>query len=68
MTECKDVVSPMEVNSKLSVEDASPLVDIREYIKLVGSLIFCVTLYLFIFIYLSILLDAIKIMVSKKYI
>ena len=40
MTECKDVVSPMEVNGKLSVEDASPLVDIREYRKLVGSLIF----------------------------
>ena len=40
MTECKDMVSPMEVNGKLSVEDASPLVDIREYRKLVGSLIF----------------------------
>ena len=40
MTECKDVVSPMEVNGKLSVEDASPLVDIREYRKLLGSLIF----------------------------
>ena len=30
----------MEVNSKLSIEDSSPLVDIKKYRKLVGSLIF----------------------------
>jgi hypothetical protein len=40
MTECKSVGTPMEVNLKLSAEDASPLVDERLYRKLVGSLIF----------------------------
>ena len=40
MTECKSVGTPMEVELKLSKEDASPLVDERLYQKLVGSLIF----------------------------
>ena len=40
MTECKSVGMPMEVELKLSTEDASPLVDERLYRKLVGTLIF----------------------------
>ena len=40
MTKCKTVVTPMEVELKLSMEDASPLVNERLYRKLVGSLIF----------------------------
>ena len=40
MTECKSVGTSMEVELKLSTEDASPLVDERLYRKLVGSLIF----------------------------
>ena len=40
MTECKTFGMPMEVELKLSTEDASPLVDERLYRKLVGSLIF----------------------------
>ena len=40
MTECKVAATPMEVNAKLSVEDTSPLADMKEYRKLVGSLIY----------------------------
>ena len=40
MADCKPVSTPMEVNVKLSAEDASSLVDIKKYRKLVGSLIF----------------------------
>lgn len=38
--EFKDVLTPMEVGSKLSLEDASPLVVETLYTRLVGSLIF----------------------------
>ena len=40
MTKCKEVAMLMEVNARLSMEDASPLVDIGRYKKLVGSLIY----------------------------
>ena len=40
MTKCKVVATPMEVNAKLSVEDTSPLADLKEYRKLVGTLIY----------------------------
>ena len=40
MTECKSVGTPMEVELKLTTEDALSLVDKRLYRKLMGSLIF----------------------------
>lgn len=40
MAECKSMVTPMEVDAKLSEDDTSPCVDEKEYRKLVGSLIF----------------------------
>ncbi|XP_068657940.1 uncharacterized mitochondrial protein AtMg00810-like [Aristolochia californica] len=40
MTESNPVVTPMEVNTKLSINDSSEKVDNKLYRKLVGSLIF----------------------------
>ena len=40
MFECKEIGTPMEVDTKLFVEDTSPLVDIGSYRKLIGSLIY----------------------------
>lgn len=40
MSECKSVVTPMEGNTKLSVDDPSEQVDGKLYRRLVGSLIF----------------------------
>ena len=40
MSECKAVVSPMEINLKNSIEDPSPPVEINKYRRLIGSLIF----------------------------
>ena len=40
MEDCKSVVTPMDVNGKLSLGETSTLVDEKKYRKLVGSLIF----------------------------
>ena len=40
MSECKEIGTPMEVDTNLSVEDTSPLADIGSYRLLVGSLIY----------------------------
>ncbi|MCO5564643.1 hypothetical protein L7F22_018309 [Adiantum nelumboides] len=40
LSECETVSTPFEVNAKLSREDASPLVDVEIYRRLVGGLIY----------------------------
>ncbi|XP_057951038.1 secreted RxLR effector protein 161-like [Malania oleifera] len=40
MAECTLVVTLMEVNIKLSIEDPSPLVDTKRYRSLIGSLVY----------------------------